>query len=71
MNHQTYQPLSDLTSLVLNISIHEVDMGRTQMGILPGEEGAVNVCLVKGDDYKPTTEKKEVAQKQPPLLEPV
>ena len=26
------------------------------MGVLPNEEGTVNVCLVKGNDYKPTTD---------------
>jgi uncharacterized protein len=41
---------------ILDISIEEVDMDGTQMGILPGDEGNVNVVLVKGIDYKPTTD---------------
>jgi|SRR5690554_2118390 len=41
---------------VLSVNIEEVDMDGTQMGVLPNEEGTVNVCLVKGDDYKPTTD---------------
>ncbi|HEX8357122.1 MAG TPA: VOC family protein [Segetibacter sp.] len=41
---------------ILGVSIEEVDMGGTKMGVLPGDEEAVNVVLVKGDDYKPTTD---------------
>jgi len=55
-------PVSDFTravqfyQAVLNISIGEVDMDGTRMGVFPSEEAAVNVVLVKGDDYKPTTD---------------
>ena len=41
---------------VLDISIGEVDMGGTRMGVLPGDGEAVNVVLVKGDGYTPTTD---------------
>ena len=41
---------------VLEVSIEKVDMGGNTMGVLPNEEETVNVVLVKGDDYKPTTE---------------
>jgi predicted enzyme related to lactoylglutathione lyase len=40
----------------LEITIEEVDMAGTQMGILPGGGESVNVVLVKGGDYIPTTE---------------
>ena len=41
---------------VLGISIEEMKMDGNQMGILPNEEGTVNVVLIKGNDYKPTTD---------------
>lgn len=41
---------------VLDISIEEMEMDGNQMGILPNEEGTVNVVLIKGNDYKPTTD---------------
>lgn len=41
---------------ILNVSIEEVDMDGTQMGILPSNGETVNVVLVKGNDYKPTIE---------------
>lgn len=41
---------------VLNIVIEEIEMDGNQMGILPNEEGTVNVVLVKGADYQPTTD---------------
>ncbi len=31
-------------------------MEGNQMGILPNDSGTVNVVLVKGNDYKPTTD---------------
>jgi uncharacterized protein len=42
--------------LILDVNIEEVDMDGTQMGVLPGDEETVNVVLVKGPDYKPTTD---------------
>ena len=39
---------------VLGIAIEEMD--GNQMGVLPNDEGTVNVVLVKGNDYKPTTD---------------
>lgn len=41
---------------VLGITIEEMEMDGNQMGILPNEAGTVNVVLVKGNDYKPTTD---------------
>ncbi len=41
---------------ILGVNIEEVDMDGTQMGVLPSDNGTVNVCLVKGNDYKPTTD---------------
>lgn len=40
---------------MLNVSIESVDMGDTQMGVIPNDPGTVNVVLVKGADYVPTT----------------
>lgn len=39
---------------LLAIAIHEVEMDGVQMGILPNDEGTVNVVLAKGSDYQPT-----------------
>lgn len=41
---------------ILEISIEEVYMDGTQMGVLPNNRETVNVVLVKGNDYKPTTD---------------
>ena len=41
---------------VAGISIEEMEMGGVTMGVLPNEEGTVNVVLAKGDDYKPTAD---------------
>lgn len=41
---------------VMGISIQEMEMGGVTMGVLPNEEGTVNVVLAKGDDYKPTAD---------------
>lgn len=41
---------------ILNITIEEVDMDGTQMGVLPSEGETVSVVLVKGNDYTPTTD---------------
>ncbi len=41
---------------ILGITIEEVDMDGTQLGVLPGDEETVSVVLVKGSDYKPTTD---------------
>ncbi len=40
---------------ILGITIEEMEMDGNQMGIFPNEAGTVNVVLVKGNDYKPTT----------------
>lgn len=40
---------------ILAVNIEEADMGDVKMGILPSEEGTVNVVLANGSDYKPTT----------------
>ncbi|MFZ1787313.1 MAG: VOC family protein [Saprospiraceae bacterium] len=55
-------PVSDFNRAVtfyqsiLGLTIEEVDMEGTQMGILPSDLGTVNVVLAKGSDYKPTTD---------------
>lgn len=41
---------------ILNVSIEETDMDGTKMGVLPSDGKTVNVVLVKGNDYKPTTD---------------
>lgn len=41
---------------ILDVSIEEVDMDGTQMGVLPSDGQTVNVVLVRGIDYKPTTD---------------
>jgi len=41
---------------ILSVSIEEVDMDGIQMGVLSANENAVQVALVKGPDYHPTTE---------------
>lgn len=41
---------------ILGVSIEEVDMDGNQMGVLPSDDGTVNVVLVKGNDYRPTTD---------------
>ena len=41
---------------VLGLAIEEMEMDGNQMGVLPNENGTVNVVLVKGTDYKPTTD---------------
>jgi hypothetical protein len=41
---------------ILGLAIEEMEMDGNQMGVLPNEEGTVNVVLVKGKDYKPTTD---------------
>jgi uncharacterized protein len=52
-------PVTDLSRAikfyqsVLGVTIEEMEMDGNQMGVLPNEEGTVNVVLVKGNDYKP------------------
>jgi len=40
---------------ILGLQIQEMEMGGVKLGVLPNDEGTVNVVLAKGDDYKPTT----------------
>lgn len=53
-------PTTDFTRAVkfyqeiLNVSIEEIDMAGTQMGLFPGDGDTVNVALVRGDEYKPS-----------------
>ena len=55
-------PVSDFNRAVTfyqsitGLTIEEVEMEGTQMGILPSDLGTVNVVLAKGSDYKPTTD---------------
>lgn len=41
---------------VLNVTIEEMEMDGSQMGVLPVDEGAVNVVLIKGEGYRPYSE---------------
>lgn len=41
---------------ILGVAIEEVDMSGTQMGVLAGDSGSVNLVLIKGNDYKPSPE---------------
>lgn len=41
---------------VLSVKIDSMEMDGNTMGIIPSEENTVNLCLVKGNDYKPTTD---------------
>lgn len=41
---------------ILNASIEEIDMGGVQMGLFPSDGNVVSVALVKGGDYKPSTD---------------
>jgi predicted enzyme related to lactoylglutathione lyase len=43
----------DFYQATLQLSVEEVAMGETLMGLLPGE-GDVSVALVKGEGYQPT-----------------
>lgn len=39
---------------ILDISIEQLDMQGTEMGLFSGEKGSVNVALVHGPNYKPS-----------------
>ncbi len=39
---------------LLDISIEEIDMQGTRMGLFPGDGEAVNVAIIHGADYKPS-----------------
>lgn len=41
---------------MLGVSIEEIDMGETRMGILPSDEGTVSAVLVHGEGYVPSSE---------------
>ena len=41
---------------ISGLAIEEMELDGNQMGILPNEEGTVNVVLVKGKDYNPTAD---------------
>lgn len=41
---------------ISGLAIEEMELDGNQMGILPNEEGTVNVVLVKGKDYNPIAE---------------
>jgi uncharacterized protein len=50
------QRATEFYQALLQVKIEQVEMGDTQMGIIPNEVGTVNAVLVKGNDYVPTTE---------------
>lgn len=41
---------------ILGVAIEEMEMDGNKMGVLPNEEGTVNVVLINGKDYKPTSD---------------
>ena len=41
---------------ILDVSIEEIDMQGTQMGVFPSDGEVVSVVLVKGDEYKTTVD---------------
>jgi predicted enzyme related to lactoylglutathione lyase len=41
---------------VLDMPIEKMEMDGNLMGVIPNEQGTVNVVLVKGPDYKPTSD---------------
>lgn len=41
---------------ILGVTIETIEMDGNQMGLLSGEEGTVHVALVKGNDYKPSSD---------------
>lgn len=55
-------PVSDFSRAVKfyegvwGVTIQVVEMDGVTMGVIPSEEGTVNVVLAKGNDYKPTTD---------------
>ena len=42
--------------IILGITIQEMEMGGVTLGVLPNDEGTVNVVLANGEDYKPTAD---------------
>lgn len=41
---------------IMDLIIEEIEMDGTQMGVFPGDGDTINLVLVKGDDYNPTTD---------------
>lgn len=41
---------------VFQLEIEEASMGDTKLGVFPAEEGKVNLVLIKGEGYIPSTE---------------
>lgn len=41
---------------ILGVVIEEIKMDGNKMGVLPSEEGTVNVVLIKGNDNNPTSD---------------
>ena len=41
---------------ILGVTIEEMEMDGVQLGVLPNDEGTVNVVLAKGTDYKPSAD---------------
>ena len=42
--------------IILNTNIEQMEMDGNTMGVFPNEAGEVSVVLIKGKDYKPTTD---------------
>jgi predicted enzyme related to lactoylglutathione lyase len=51
-----YSRASRFYQSVLGLTIEEMEMDGNQMGVLPNQPGEVNVVLVKGSDYQPSSE---------------
>jgi uncharacterized protein len=41
---------------ILDITIEAVDMEGIQMGLFPSNDQSVSVSIIRGDDYKPSTD---------------
>lgn len=41
---------------ILGVTIQEMEMDGVKLGVLPNDEGTVNVVLAKGSDYKPSAD---------------
>lgn len=40
---------------IMGVTIEAMEMDGVQLGVIPNDEGSVNLVLAKGSDYKPTT----------------
>lgn len=52
----SFQRATRFYQAILDVSIEEIDMQGTRMGLFPGDEGAVNVAIIHGAGYKPSSQ---------------